>query len=272
MTNGLSKGSGWKPDPRDFRDKKIKDLLKGVATFGDQANWEEHLPKVKDQDWTGSCVGQSGSGAITTSASILGYDWDVSALFCYFIARFLHGDHYKDGGSGLRYLFKAVQFYGICPEAAWAFDLWAKNQDGRRKYPLFIDFLKNKVNKDPDWNAYRKAADQKWLYGYYRIDSTGDTRIAEMKQALYEKGIICFGMDVGDKFDAYSGGILDDPGPRKGGHAMFLYGYYRNEFWNGQNSWGTGWGEKGRFRFSQRMAHRIRDIWVIKVAPKYSGT
>jgi hypothetical protein len=269
---GFKPAYGWKPDPRDWRDKKVKDLLKGVATFGDQADWEDHCPPVKDQDWSGSCVGQSGAGGFSTVASMNGHDWDASALFGYFIARFLHGDHYKDMGTGLRYLFKAVQFYGVCPEAAWAFDLWAKNKDGSRKYPTFGDFLKNKVNHDPDWNAYRKAADQKWLKGYYRIDSIGDQRILDMKQALYEKSVICFGMDVGQAFEDYSGGILNDPGPRKGGHAMFLYGYYRNDFWKGQNSWGTSWGEKGRFRFAQRIANLMRDIWVIQFTPKYSGT
>ena len=268
----LFKGSGWKPDPYDARDLSVKKLLKGVATFGDQASWKDYTPKVKDQDMTGSCVGQSGAGAFTTAAGINGHKWDASALFNYFIARFLHGDHYKDVGTGLRYLFKAVAFYGVCPEAAWPFDLWAKNPDGTRKYQFFFDFLKKRVNHDPDWRAYRKARDQKWLKGYYRIDSIGDQRLADMKQALYEKGIICFGMDVGQAFNDYTGGILDDPGPRQGGHAMFLHGYYRNEFLEGQNSWGEGWGEKGHFRFTQRMAHRMRDIWVIQLTPEYSGT
>lgn len=263
---------GWKPDPQDRRDKKIKDLLKGVATFGDKADWEAHCPAVKNQDWSSSCVGQAGAGAFTATASLNGHVWDASSLFGYFIARFLHGDHYTDGGSGLRYLFKAVQFYGMCPEKEWPFDLWAKNQNGSLKYPTFQHFLKDRVNRDPDWDAYRKARDQRWLKGYYRIDSTGDQRVAEMKQALYEKSILCFGMDVGQPFEDYSGGILDNPGPRKGGHAMFLYGYYKNEFWKGQNSWGLDWGEKGRFRFTQRVANLMRDIWVVQFTPKYSGT
>lgn len=255
---------GWRPDPRDFRDRKVSELLKGVATFGDQADWEDHCPPVKDQNQTSSCVGQSGAGAFSTIAAINGHDWDASSLFNYFIARYLHQSHYKDAGTGLRYLFKAAQFYGVCPEKDWPFD--------PDDHASWSTFLKERVNHDPDWNAYRKAADQKWLEGYYRIDSTGDTRIEEMKQALYEKGVIVFGMDVGKAFEDYSGGILDDPGPRKGGHAMFLHGYYRNDWWKGQNSWGVRWGDHGRFRLTQRTAHRMRDIWVIKHTPAYSGT
>jgi hypothetical protein len=161
-------------------------------------------------------------------------------------------------------LFKAAMFYGVGREVDWPFD--------PHNYVNLREFRKHKVNKDPTWSAYRKAFDQKWLKGYYRISSTGEQRIQEMKQALYERAVICFGMDIGQAFEDYSGGVLNDPGPRTGGHAMFLYGYYRNEFWRGQNSWGTSWGIQGRFKLAQHLAHSIRDIWVVQSAPEYSGT
>jgi len=256
------KGLGWHKDPPDKRDLLVTALLKG-NTAPDQVNWRQFCPPVKDQLYTSTCVGQAAAIAFTTVAAIEKHKWDTSELFGYFIARYQHGAHNQDQGTGLRYLYKAVRTHGICPANSWPFDPHNWGSPG--------EFIKKRINKDPDFAAYRKAFDQRWLAGYYRIESVSE-RIDQMKQALHEKGIINFGINVGAPFMDYTGGVIDNLGPSLGGHAMTIYGYYKNEYWLVQNSWGSNWGESGHCKLSMRNAHQMRDIWVVKHTPRYSGT
>lgn len=248
---------GWLPDPVDARDLCASSILDRSACLPDTVNWEQYTPNPYDQINTSSCVAQGGCGAFVTRMGIQTnqqHDFEPSVSFLYHNSRRMHGRHDRDEGTGIRYLMKSVALYGVCPSDAWPFD-------------------PNKINVPPPWNAYRKALDQRWVTGYYRVDSWGDERIADIKRALAQGHIPAYAMNVDVPFTVYSGGIIQRmSGPILGGHCMFLYGYHRNECWFSQNSWSSLWGERGRFRMSLNLTPLFRDIWIFTTVPKYSGT
>ena len=251
-------GTGWKKDLPDVNDKPITKMgaIQAITTIPEQTNMEEHLPTPYNQGGSSSCTGQSASGAIYTS-------WGAQAAinrripstrWLYSIGRGVTGTEEVDEGTYIRDVFKAAKILGVAPATVWPFSV-------------------EKVNERPDWATFRAAHDQKTLNGYYRIATVGAARILDIKRALAANHPVVFGLEIDAKWFDYTGGLLDEAKVIEGGHAMFLYGHFKDEFFWGQNSWGPGWGENGRYRIKQSALASIlaSDFWVID-APHDSGT
>lgn len=256
----MNYGFGYREDPPDPRDLNIKDLLSSLPKVGEatEINWEEHLPPAFDQLNTSSCVANGWSGAIKSAWNRDGHHVleQPSRAAIYALARTTHDDEIEDTGTYIRAAAKAMRHYGFCPSSKWPFKV-------------------SKINVVPSWKALRAAYDQRWITGYYRLYSLGAARIEELKQALRQGFFPVFGTAVAQNFLDYQGGedIIQLPtGGWLGGHAMFLYGFYRDDFFLGQNSWGPYWGNSGRYRISLEYlaSVRTRDLWVVKTAPVYS--
>ena len=258
----MNYGFGYREDPPDPRDLNIKDLLASLPKVGEatEINWEEYLPPAFNQVNTSSCVGQSWSGAIKSAWNRDGHhDLEPpSQASIYALGRTVGDDDgiLEDTGTYIRDAAKAMRHYGICPSSKWPFKV-------------------SKINAIPSWKALRAAYDQRWITGYYRIYSLGSKRLEELKQALRQGYFPVFGTSVAQNFMDYQGNgeVIQLPsGGWLGGHAMFLYGFYQDDFFNGQNSWGPYWGDAGRYRISMEYlaSPRTRDLWVVKTAPVYS--
>lgn len=73
-----------------------------------------------------------------------------------------------------------------------------------------------------------------------------------MKAEIYARGPLSCGMDVTNKFEAYTGGVFSEflVYPMIN-HEISILGWGVEdgvEYWIGRNSWGTYWGEHGFFR------------------------
>lgn len=266
---------GWRKDKVDNRDRNVRSLLKAIQAPGTLKFDDGIAPSIDliagtptpfDQGPTGSCVGQSVGGAVATRRKLMGMHnpnikaeaWSrlPAVRWLYYLGRSTHGDEKVDSGTYIREVCRVTSFLGIAPDDVMPWD-------------------PNRIHEPPPWSAYRAAYDQRWVKGYYRIFSAGEDRIKDMKRALTAGFPIVFGMDVDKQWSGYTGGTLypSDMTQILGGHATFLYGY-RDNLFLGQNSWGTDWGDGGRYKILPEALCdlHVDDITIIEVPPFDTGT
>lgn len=265
---------GWLQDAPDSRDRNITQLLSATYAalpqmkgyIAERVNLQDALPTPLDQGPTSACVGKSIKGAIATRRKLLGMNnpkipreqWErlPSSRWPYWGGRTTHNAETLDGGTHIRGACRAMAFLGVCPED-------------------IMPFIPEEINTPPSWNAFRAAYDQRWVQGYYRVLTSGEERIKEMKQALTAGFPIVFGMQVDSSWIGYNSGVIERSDTSKiiGGHATFLYGYQDGVFL-GQNSWGAGWGLAGRYQLREAALtdSHVADITVIETPPFDTGT
>jgi len=250
---------GYMPDSDypDERDKDAKDIL--TADTHDSATLSHWVVEVLNQRNLGSCVANAGFQAIRMSQrcqNVAVIPPLGSRLFGYYNPRTYHDAEDDDNGTYIRFFFKALNKFGFCPES---------------KYPYYTDKFADK----PDHGIYRAAIDQKDPTDYYRIRGTGDDRIEAIKKAITQGHPVVFGTTVTGKFcRGDADGIIPRPtGGYRGGHAMVVEGFNdAEEYCVILNSWGSGFGDGGRCKFSYDYMtwSRTSDLWVVRSAPSYS--
>lgn len=267
---------GWIPDLPDHRDfsqlspelKKemnqvgLDEITQNIPSRVDLRKW---CSPIENQTPLNSCTAHAGTNLleyfmIRTSGIYV----EGSRLFLYKATRNLIG-FTEDMGAYLRTTMGAMKLFGICPEPYWSY-----NPDN--------------VNVEPPAFCYSFAGNYKALK-YFRLDPTGATTsdiLTNVKNFLAAGLPSMFGFTVFSSINqASNDGKVPYPsvGERvEGGHAILAVGYDDNmkivnektgEETEGaiifENSWGTGWGDKGYgyFPYKYILSGDALDFWSL---------
>jgi len=252
----------WKPDVPSSKDWPASRILKVVqpAALPETASLRYLVPTILDQGGLGSCAPNAVVQAIHTALLRIGVinPAFTSRLFLYYYARQILGTPTEDSGSRFRDLLDVCRRLGFCPETAWPYD------DGPDRFKL-----------PPSAAAQRLAHDQVGGLVYYRIDSTEDQRIHDIKTAIADKRVVVFGTDVTPAFQGYTADSKPLSPPTSGdtilgGHGLCL-AEYGPDYAGGPNSWGEAYGDRGWFRmeWDYILADCSNDFWIIDTAPDF---
>jgi hypothetical protein len=237
------RGLGCLPDPLDSRDAGFHEMPLGVSTPPPSADLSGHVATVLDQTSTNACVGYSWAQALRIQMILDG--WGARTFLpsphaIYFWARAYTGMQNQDSGTFLRDAARALKQFGFPSETAWP----SKPRT---------------VQNAPGIAAFRSAADQRKLAGYYRI-ARGDT--GAMRLAIAAGKPVVFGLQLAKSFLEGSEKTIDyDTGRATGGHAMIVTSYESDRF-KVLSSWGSSWRENGFCWISERRMHEAQDAWI----------
>lgn len=246
------------PDRLDLRDRVYMPPVAVVPglTFAPKTA----LP-VLNQKQTNACTGFALASVVyhlQHTAKRKHLDYSVAPFMLYSMARRYDefpGDPDVDTGSSLRGAMKGWYKHGVCSDRLW-------------------------TSEQMPTGPVKKSADDWWLDAvqrplgaYYRIDTRS---ITDMHVALNEIGILYASAVCHSGWDDGFSKISQTKGrywmiPRRkaslsdGGHAFAIVGYNQVGFIV-QNSWGPGWGTKGRavLQYEDWLDHAM-DCWVAQL-------
>ena len=246
------------PDRLDLRDRVY---MPPVAVVPGLTLAPKTAIPVLNQKQTNACTGFALASVVyhlQHTAKRKQLDCGVSPFMLYSMARRYDefpGDPDVDTGSSLRGAMKGWYKHGVCSDRLWASE------------PMPTGPVKKTAD---DWWL---DAVQRPLGAYYRVDTRS---VTDMHVALNEIGIlyvsaVCHsGWDEGssNRSQAKVGYWMiprRKASPSDGGHAFAIVGYNQDGFIV-HNSWGTGWGTKGRavLSYEDWLDHAM-DCWVAQL-------
>lgn len=284
---------GWKRGFNDIRDftpesQQIKSILKkSKSEKNSSTTTPATLPlSIDNRKWCSPISDQGNLGSCTANAVVSLYEYmekkaygskgnfiDGSRLFVYKLTRFLMGEEGKgDSGAYIRTALGSVRLFGVPPEKYWPY-----------------------TDKDPEFDLEPLSplytlAQQYQSVKQFRLDysSEPEQNIQRIKEYLTKNYAAMIGFMV---FSSYSqsnsnGGCFPYPSKGEsidGGHAVLIVGYDDHKIITNnkdgktttgafmiQNSWGTGWGDKGYgwipydyFRLGANGDVLAEDVWTI---------
>jgi len=208
----------------------------------------EHGPF--DQDGAEGCVGYAGAQGFFTRWGFLGGSpFTPSATFLWWIARKDHGAENLNSGTYMRSMFKKARKLGVADARRWS------NANPFETFAV-----------QPSHLAFQSAIDQRFPLAYYRLGLTPVARIDDFKRCLSSGIPIEFGTQVDRPFTMLDQHdyLMPFTSGSVGGHAM-LATEYNERGVRGPNSWGYGWGNRGRFALSWDWiaSSLVSDAWAV---------
>lgn len=252
------KVGGHLADPANSKYRNF-DTIKGILTSsgsGD-ADLRMYSSEVHNQRQSGSCVANAVAKALeikerfekASKGEEMSHT-DISRLHLYFLSREMHRSQGEDNGTHISICCDVLTRFGIVPEKYWPFDL-------------------NKLFVPPSWKAMRHSYSNKLgLSGYYRIESSGESRVADVIKALRANHPVVYGTSVDTSWFGYKqGDVLRKVTESEGRHATCLVGWDDTQgVFIGENSWGGHWGEGGCYRMDPKViaSWDPSDFWVVR--------
>ena len=246
------------PDRLDLRDRPY---MPPVAVVPDlMLNPKTNIP-VLDQGQTNACTGFALAGVVYHLQHVAKrkqIDYSVAPFMLYSMARRYDefpGDPTVDTGSSLRGAMKGWYKHGVCSDRLWTTEQMPKDQPTKTTDDWWLDAIRRPLG------------------AYYRVETKS---ITDMHVALNEIGIlyasaICHaGWDEGyANTSPAKGGYWMIPrrkvSPSDGGHAFAIVGYNQDGFII-HNSWGAGWGTRGRaVLLYEDWLDNTMDCWVAQL-------
>jgi C1A family cysteine protease len=261
----VTRALGYRPDPPkrpgEKPDYDARTKLR-AAPIPYRASNRHLVLSVLDQGMLGSCVANAVMQAVRASQVRQGAVNPPlgSRLWTYYLARKATNEENEDNGTYIRHAFAGIATLGFPPESAWPY-----SDQGRA--------FAQPPPAGVTWAAY----DQRTPTEYHRIYATGAERVLEVKRALSQGFLVCFGSPVSVRFcnNDLGAGPVPPPinEPIAGGHAQTLVGYIGDEF-DVVNSWGESWGDRGYWTMSAEYLawEEVQDAWICEAAPPYSST
>ena len=241
----------WKPSLPDARDFQYHLLVKPLPTVPVSIDPLTAFIAAYDQGQLGSCTGNGNARVFAHRYYIETKVLDMFArLFAYYNGRLLEDNTGVDSGAQVRDVMKGMAKYGMPLEKDW---------------PYII----SKFAVTPPKNVYAIAKKELALrYMSVKVD------LNTIKQSLAQGNPLVFGFTVFNSFESNEvaqSGVM--PMPKKGekrldGHCVVMDGYSdaKQILWC-ENSWGTGWGQQGRFTMPYAFLNYCSDFWnLTKVA------
>jgi C1A family cysteine protease len=241
----------WRPDRRDSRDFIY--ARAADAAIPRAVDLHAKLPAAAapyDQKSLGSCTG-NGTARVAAFAhwKATGEWLNLSRLMIYYLERSLEGTVNEDSGAEIRDGVKALAKWGSCSETVWP-------------------YLVRRFRQKPSPAAYADALKRR-IDSYHRITSLND-----VKACIAEGFPVVFGFWVPASFEGDEiarTGVMRMPTSAKdrvGGHCMVWDAYDDDKaMLSGPNSWGTTWGDKGRFHMPYDYFMRrglVSDMWTVR--------
>jgi len=227
MPENIERRFNWKKDKFDNRDYKHSVSTLAIPT---SYTLDTYIPSVRDQGSISSCVGFGVGGILTGLAKQLSaYTEWFSPTWIYNGARYIEGTLTEDDGCYTRDAMSWIKNKGCLLEQYWPYN------------STTLD------TSSPASDDATQAAKYPIL-SYYRV-TRGSSSICS---ALSSGNLIMIGTPWFTSWmNIPSTGILPYANFREsvaGGHATFIYGYDQtSKYFYGQNSWGTEWGNSGKF-------------------------
>lgn len=235
IINGKTRKLNWRRQPTDTRDRLMPShgpamlhALPHAATTRTHAE-----PPIRDQGTLGSCTQNAGAAAMGFVYMVSTHKPDpmFSRLYGYYFTRVgIEGNPpTEDSGCNVRDVFKAYRRWGLCYEKTWPYDI-------------------RKFADKPDDTAIAEGMNHQALAFYACATAYA------IKKSIADGWPVIFGFDCFESLDSEetaTTGVINMPVPGEaslGGHCMMIDSYDdKTQMFSGPNSWGTDWGDKGRF-------------------------
>lgn len=227
--------------PLDYRDYKIKPSA-AISEFSIPVSYFiRSMPKVKNQLSVSSCVAHAMSTIMEYYDSLDGKTRDLSTNFIYGIQKSYCG--HSGSGMYLRDACKISADLGtptedLCPGNTEVPKCWSIAEEAKANEETM------KVANCFRISSYARCNDEKAI-----------------KLALMNNGPVLCSIKWYDTFKIDKGGVLTGKCTGNGGgHALVIYGW-NSTGWMIQNSWGSSWGEKGKFILPY--SYKLSEAWSL---------